>query len=160
MKDKYILTEWPESQEFVGHPDCYPTTSVEWNKKQLEQAYFVPEDLIIKLKSQNKSVLEMETMFEQYNYLDQLLRESMRNYLSRELMDTSEDNPRVETICLVNAEGFGLSTLNFPWIYKLWQHPTEGIIYFAYDKEGKEIVEFDHMLTEDLLTICKHIGEN
>lgn len=81
----------------------------------------------------------------------------MRNYLSKELMNTSEDNPRVETICLINAEGFGLSTLNFPWIYKLWQHPTEGIIYFAYDKEGKEIVEFDHMLTEDLLTICKHI---
>jgi hypothetical protein len=102
----------------------------------------------------------METMFEQYNYLDQLLRESMRNYLSRELMNTSEDNPRVETICLINAEGFGLSTLNFPWIYKLWQNPTEGIIYFAYDREGKEIVEFDHMLTEDLLTICKLIGEN
>lgn len=160
MKDKYVLTEWPESQEFIGHSDCYLATSLECNEKQLDQAYFVPEDLIIELQSQNKSVLEMETMFEQYNYLDKLLRKSMRNYLSRELMNTSEDNPRVETICLINAEGFRLSTLNFPWIYKLWQNPTEGIIYFAYDREGKEIVEFDHMLTEDLLTICKHIGEN
>ena len=95
MKDKYVLTEWPESQEFIGHSDCYLATSLDCNEKQLDQAYFVPEDLIIELKSQNKSVLEMETMFEQYNYLDKLLRESMRNYLSRELMNTSEDNPRV-----------------------------------------------------------------
>ena len=159
MKDKYVLTEWPESQEFIGHSDCYLATSLECNEKQLDQAYFVPEDLIIELKSQNKSVVEMETMFEQYNYLDKLLRESMRNYLSRELINTSEDNPRVETICLVNADGFGLSPINFPWIYKLWKNPTDGIIYFAFDKEGKDIVKFDHMLTEDLLTICKHIGK-
>ena len=56
MKDKYVLTEWPESQEFIGHSDCYLATSLDCNEKQLDQAYFVPEDLIIELKSQNKSV--------------------------------------------------------------------------------------------------------
>ena len=56
MKDKYVLTEWPESQEFIGHSDCYLATSLECNEKQLDQAYFVPEDLIIELQSQNKSI--------------------------------------------------------------------------------------------------------
>jgi hypothetical protein len=100
-------------------------------------------------------MFEIETMFEQYNYYNKLVRESMRNYLSKELIDTSEDNPRIKSICLINAEGFGLSTLDFPWIYKLWQNPTEGIIYFAYDNE--DIVEFDYMSTKDLLTICKFL---
>jgi hypothetical protein len=152
---KYELIEWPQSQEFVGHPDCYLVNPLCWNTEQDSQAYFVPENIILELKTQNKSMFEIETMFEQYNYYNKLVRESMRNYLSKELIDTSEDNPRIKSICLINAKGFGLSTPNFHWIHKLWQNPTEGVIYFAYDNE--DIVEFDYMSTEDLLTICKYL---
>ena len=38
---RYVLVEWPESQEFVGHPDCHLCT-------ELDNAYFVPEDLYCK----------------------------------------------------------------------------------------------------------------
>lgn len=109
---------------------------------------------------QNKSVLEIETMFEEYKHLEEMLRESMRNYLSRVLMDTSEDKPLEKPICLSNIEGFGISILNFPCVYKMWQHPTEGFIYFAFEQNNSLIIEFDFMLTEDLLTICKHIEED
>jgi hypothetical protein len=40
---RYVLVEWPESQEFIGREGCYycsPTENV-----QLDQAMFIPEDL-------------------------------------------------------------------------------------------------------------------
>lgn len=105
---------------------------------------------------QNKSVSEIETMFEEYKHLEKILRESMRNYLSRILMD----KPLEKQIYLSNIEGFGISTLNFPCVYKMWQYPTKGLIYFAFDQNSSSTIEFDLMLTEDLLTICKHIEED
>lgn len=158
MSKKYILSEWPESQEFMGHPDCYLVQAMD-NQKQLDSAYFVPEEIFLELKTSNKSVLDIQQLQAQYNFIEKMLRESMRKYLSRLLMNTSEDNPLKCKICLVNAEGFGLSTLNFPWVYEMWQHPTEGVIYFNYDPDGEELVEFDYMLLEDLVTICKELGE-
>ena len=82
----------------------------------------------------------------------------MRRYLSRILTDTSENNPLKKKICLVSEEGFGLSSLNFPWIYEMWQN-ADGVICFVFDVAGGDVVEFDLMLTEDLLTICKEISE-
>ena len=107
----------------------------------------------------NKTVKDIEDSFSQYQYLEKMIRESIRKCLSKLLMNTSEDNPLKCKICLTNEEGFGLSTLNYPWIYEIWQHPTEGIIYFNYDPDGEELVEFDYMLLEDLVTICKALGE-
>lgn len=159
MKDKYILTEWPESQDFVGNPECYLVHSLDHNERQLDSAYFVPADLFIEWKTMNKNVTELEAMHEQYKFLENMLRESIRKYLSRLLMHTSEENPLDCKICLVNDEAIGLSTLNFPWVYKIWQHPTEGIIYFHYDTTDTEPVEFDAMLLEDLITICKELDK-
>jgi hypothetical protein len=87
------------------------------------------------------------------------MKESIRKYLSRKLMYTSEDNPLKTQICLVNSEGFGLSSLNFPWIYYMYQDPVEGIIYFGFDETDSEPVEFDEMLLEDLITICKELDK-
>lgn len=159
MKDKYILTEWPESQDFVGNPECYLVHSLDHNERQLDSAYFVPEDLFIELKTNNKEVTDITQYHEQYKTLETLLKESIRKYLSRKLMFTSIENPLRTQICLVNSEGFGLSSLNFPWIYYMYQDPVEGIIYFGFDETDSEPVEFDEMLLEDLLTICKELGE-
>lgn len=159
MKDKYVLTEWPESQDFVGNPECYLVHSLDHNERQLDSAYFVPEDLFIEWKAMNKNVTELESMHVQYKFLENMLRESVRKYLSKLLMNTSEENPLECKICLVNDEAIGLSTLNFPWVYKMWQHPTEGIIYFHYDTTDTDPVEFDAMLLEDLITICKELGK-
>ncbi|MEE1072785.1 MAG: hypothetical protein U0L26_10510, partial [Cellulosilyticum sp.] len=82
-----------------------------------------------------------------------------RKYLSRKLMYTSVENPLETKICLVNSEGFGLSSLNFPWIYYMYQDPSEGIIYFGFDETDSEPVEFDEMLLEDLITICKELDK-
>ena len=40
---RYILVEWPESQEFIGRKGCYYCSPTE--DGQLDQAMFVPEDL-------------------------------------------------------------------------------------------------------------------
>ena len=40
---RYILVEWPESQEFIGREGCYYCNPGE--DEQLDQAMFVPEDL-------------------------------------------------------------------------------------------------------------------
>ena len=159
MKDKYILTEWPESQDFVGNPECYLVHSLDHNERQLDSAYFVPEDLFIDLKTNNKEVTDITQYHEQYKTLETLLKESIRKYLSKKLMNTSEDNPLKTQICLVNSEAFGLSTLNFPWIYSMYQDPVEGIIYFGFDETDSELVEFDMMLLNDLITICKELGK-
>ena len=159
MKDKYVLTEWPESQDFVGNPECYLVHSLDHNERQLDSAYFVPEDLFIDLQTNNKEVTDITQYHEQYKTLETLMKESMRKYLSRKLMYTSEDNPLKTQICLVNSEAFGLSTLNFPWIYYIYQDPVEGIIYFGFDETDSEPVEFDEMLLEDLITICKELDK-
>ena len=83
------------------------------------------------------------------------LRESIRHYLSLKLMDTNENSPLTCNI-VIDFEAFGLSTLNMPTIISMYQHPTEGIIYFKY--EGvEEYIEFDNMLTEDLIIIIKYL---
>lgn len=159
MSDKYILTEWPESQDFVGNPECYLVHSLDHNERQLDSAYFVPEDLFVDVQCNNKEVVDINKLHEQYKDVETLLLESMRKYLSKLLMNTSKDNPLKTKICLVNSEAFGLSSLNFPWVYYMYQDPTEGIIYFGLDETDSEPVEFDMMLLNDLITICKELGE-
>lgn len=157
---RYVLAEWPQSQEFLGHPDCFLIHTPDENAEQLDAACVVPEQLFLELKCMNKTVKDIEDSFSQYQYLEKMIRESMRKYLSKTLMDTSEQNPLQCTIVLQTSEGFGLSTLNYPWIYKMWQDPIEGIIYFSYDEESTEVVEFDEMLLEDLVIICKELDKN
>lgn len=48
METKYILVEWPESQEFIGRDGCYFCQTNE-NDLSLDQAMFVPEDLYCKV---------------------------------------------------------------------------------------------------------------
>ena len=159
MNKKYILTEWPESQEVMGHPDCYLVSSCN-DEATVDGACMVPEELFLELKTNNRSLCDITSMHSQYQFLENLLKESIRHYLSRLLIETDEENPLECKICLSNTEGFGLSTLNFPWIYQIWQHPVEGIIYFSFNPDGSEAVEFDNMVLEDLITICKELDEN
>ena len=150
MCKKYVLVEGPESEIGKGHPDCIIAK---------DSSCFVPEDLFIEWKAMNKNVTELESMHVQYKFLENMLRESVRKYLSRILMNTSVENPLKTKICLVNSEAFGLSSLNFPWIYYMYQDLTEGIIYFGFDETDSEPVEFDAMLLEDLITICKELDK-
>ena len=42
---RYILVEWPESQEFIGRDGCYFCQINEDDDLSLDQSMFVPEDL-------------------------------------------------------------------------------------------------------------------
>ena len=42
---RYVLIHWPESQEFIGHPECFLAQNT---NEELDSAYFVPEDVYCK----------------------------------------------------------------------------------------------------------------
>ena len=76
------------------------------------------------------------------------ITEASRQFLSRFLMDTNEDNPYI-------CEG-GWEIIETPLISTtlqlMWQHPSEGIIYFKIDDE---IVEFDDLSINEIIQIIK-----
>lgn len=71
-------------------------------------------------------------------------------------MDTNEENQLKVYIPLENKESFGLSTLLLPTVISIWQHPSEGIIYFKFDGQDN-YVEFDDMDVEYLEQIIKEL---
>jgi len=82
--------------------------------------------------------------------------ESYRKFLPKKLMDTNEENQLKVYIPLENDESFGLSTLQLPTITSIWQHPSEGIIYFKFEGQD-DYVEFDDMGLEYLDQIIKEL---
>lgn len=140
LMEKFIKLEWPESQEFLGHSDCYSAE---------DSACFVPEDLVIELKSNNKEILEISKMSEQYSSLEKMIRESIRHFLSRKLMDTSEEKTLK---CYIP-----ISEHNY--IYEMWQNPSEGLIYFETDGYEIDKLELDNLPIHLLTEICKEVTE-
>jgi hypothetical protein len=140
MKEKYVLLEWPESQEFLGHPDCYDGE---------DSACFVPEDLVLELESNNKEILEISKMTEQYSSLEEMIRESIRHFLSKKLMNTSEENTLKCYIPISEHD----------YIYKMWQDSPEGFIYFETDGYEIEKLELDNLPIHILTEICKEVAE-
>ena len=45
MKPKYVLVEWPESQKWIGHPDCYLAAENDEVREFFTPTYFVPENI-------------------------------------------------------------------------------------------------------------------
>ena len=82
--------------------------------------------------------------------------EFYRKILSKKLMDTNEENQLKVYIPLENDESFGLSTLQLPTVISIWQHPSEGIIYFKFEGQD-DYVEFDDMELECLDQIIKEL---
>ena len=82
--------------------------------------------------------------------------EFYRKILSKKLMDTNEENQLKVYIPLENDESFGLSTLQLPTVISIWQHPSEGIIYFKFEGQN-DYVEFDDMELEYLDQIIKEL---
>lgn len=44
-EDKYIVVEWPESQDFIGRPDVYLINDDNGYRDFGSSAYFVPENI-------------------------------------------------------------------------------------------------------------------
>ena len=102
------------------------------------------------MNTNNKSIKEIEQMY------DDLL-ESIRHNLSLKLMDTSEDKP-LEVHIPLEHDTVGLSTLEMPTITKIYQHPSEGIIYVRF--EGDEYdTELDYLYIPDMIQILKELEQ-
>ena len=86
--------------------------------------------------SANKTAAEIKEMFE-------ILRESIRQNLSRHLMDTSEDN-RMKLDFPLESGACGLSTLEMIWVDEIWQDPEEGIIWVKYEGSS-DAIELDEV---------------
>lgn len=104
----------------------------------------------------NKTFEEIESYYNDLVDMEQEVREMIRFFLSRKLMDTSEDNKLECDIALETDDCFGLSSLNLPWVTSMWQHPTEGYITFDID-DGRSERDFDELSTEELMTIIKYV---
>ena len=97
------------------------------------------------METMNKSVAEI-TMAYKGGVCEDEVREMMRNYLSRTLMDKGE----VE--CGVQLR----ATSCYPHIVQtIWEQECEGIIWFNLDTDI--YAEFDDIATTDLLAIVQSL---
>lgn len=101
----------------------------------------------------NKSLAEIKSAYLSLLAEEDDVREMMRNWFSRNLMDTNE-NKKVEcNICLEDEETFGLSSNDIPHVVGMWQYPTEG--YIIFDMRGGYSLDFDELETDQLLVIME-----
>lgn len=108
------------------------------------------DEQIIEL-GQNRSLEEIKNMLS-------IVRESIRQFFSRLLMDTSADNPKQCRITISTPEDMGLSELLKPTIIAMYQEPTDGVIYFLF--EGcSDYEEFDNIDNDALMQIMEEIEE-
>ena len=98
-------------------------------------------------KTHNMSVVEIVEMYE-------VLREAIREAVSRFLMDTSEDSRMECFIIMHEDEFFGLSDMEKPHIHQIWQIPTTGEIYVEYEGDD-EPIDFDLFGIEDQMLVLK-----
>lgn len=89
---------------------------------------------------------------------ESIMREMCRKYISRFLMDTSEDNKKTVEIHIEPDGAFGMSSLEMPTITAAWQDPSSGEIYF--DEEYNGSVDIDNYPIHELIQIVEQIDEN
>lgn len=75
---------------------------------------------------------------------------SFRDGISALLMDTCEENPLQVSITLDTDEDMGLSTNDKLHIIELYQHPSEGIIYFKFygDNNYYELEDYPEFMEQ------------
>ena len=118
----------------------------------LNASYFLTDE---ELEScANKSVAEINAEAVKMNKYESLVRQMIKDYFSRLLASTSEDNPLLVNISIEVKDSFGLSSLNLPRLTEMWQHPSEGTITFVIDDVE---TDFDIMYTDDLIYILNQL---
>lgn len=79
--------------------------------------------------SQNRSVEDINRLYKDICASTDLLRECIRHFLSRNLMDYNENN-KLKTSIILDVYEQGLSELEKPEVVTIWQQESEGIIWF------------------------------
>ena len=107
------------------------------------------------IETKNKTYSEIKEYFNS-SYDEDTMREMLRNYFSRNLMDTNQDNIIKCEFPLDSEESFGLSTLQMPWVKGMWQHQSEGYIMFVFEGDDYEL-EMDDLSVYELIQILDHV---
>ena len=103
----------------------------------------------------NKSVEDIQGQYSNLELLRTIFRESCRKYLSRFLMDTDEEHPYECDITLEYPDGFGMSSLEYPNLVRMWQDKTEGYIGFEIDGMGP--IMFESIRDDELIQIINSL---
>ena len=106
----------------------------------------------------NRTPNEITKIFNDFVATENNIRQMVRNYLSRQLMDTNEVDKMEVDIVVDVEDAMGLSSLELPNIIKMWQHPTEGWITFVTYGGGE--YDFDDWTTRELVQIMNDFDEN
>lgn len=106
----------------------------------------------------NRTPNEITKIFNDFVSTEENLRQMIRNYFSRQLMDTNEVDKMDVDIVVDVEDAMGLSSLELPNIIKMWQHPTEGWITF--ETYGGGEYDFDDWTTKELVQIMNDFDEN
>jgi hypothetical protein len=106
----------------------------------------------------NRTPNEITKIFNDFVSTEKNIRQMVRNYLSRQLMDTNEVEKMEVDIVVDVEDAMGLSSLELPNIIKMWQHPTEGWITF--ETYGGGEYDFDDWTTRELVQIMNDFDEN
>lgn len=106
----------------------------------------------------NRTPNEITKIFNNLVATEENIRQMVRNYLSRQLMDTNEVDKMEVDIVVDVEDAMGLSSLELPNIIKMWQHPTEGWITF--ETYGGGEYDFDDWTTRELVQIMNDFDEN
>ena len=160
MKE-FVVIEFPESQEIIEHPEaenhCHLINDIEGLKLYGDGAYFVDkqwyldnfkEDIVINATRN----LPIDTL----NNLYEILVQGIRNFLSKELMDTSEEKPlQCQIPIMFDNEYNKLSLYEYQHekVSAMYQMPTEGIImvYFENEDSWKDLDELS--IQEQLIIV-------
>lgn len=105
----------------------------------------------------NRTPNEITKIFNNLVATEENIRQMIRNYLSRQLMDTNESEKMEVNIVVDVEDAMGLSSLELPEIIKMWQHPTEGWITF--ETYGGRVYDFDDWTTRELVQIMNDFDE-
>ena len=109
-------------------------------------------------RTPNEITKIFNVFIETYVSTEKNIRQMVLNYLSRQLMDTNE-NEKMDVDIVVDVEdAMGLSSLELPNIIIMWQHPTEGWITF--ETYGGGEYDFDDWTTRELVQIMNDFDEN
>lgn len=106
----------------------------------------------------NRTPNEITKIFNDFVATEDNIRQMVRNYLSKQLMDTNEVDKMEVDIVVDVEDAMGLSSLELPNIIKMWQHPTEGWITF--ETYGGGEYDFDDWTTRELVQIMNDFDEN
>ena len=105
----------------------------------------------------NKTASEINEFYNLGMLVDDDIRQMIRYYFSRHLMNTSETKAMVVSIPFVTNETFGLSTNDMPRITYMYQDPAEGYIVFVIEYETE--IDFDDIDTNELINIMNEFDE-